>query len=375
MILDAIHDNDADLLLGIDLPAEEFSVPESIVEDGVALTYTVRPLKAPRKLLSKTSELGNRFLGLVEGDDGDFPKRVVQFAKRYGVLSICQCGKPATHFFSSGLFGKEYCRVVKVDRRYSESLERWRAYSSVVRSLVRLIYATQVQKPGASEDWRVVLVELFPEFLNPVRRTPKAFHQKLMQHLVPDNPIYAPAPTPIPAVVDVLSRFAPKTPTEARFILRWALNRLLAMSDLSISIDSSTSKTRMRILPSAPSRRILSVVTLHLAQLASKSAGVSLCADCQRPFFLDGFQSAYRNAYCGNCSAGRAASRNYRQKNRLNPDRARQKRLSDPDAAAIRQEWKRMKERSPKMQFYRQQAEKYGVSVRAITKVISRESH
>jgi len=122
----------------------------------------------------------DRFIGIESAAD------VLAFAKRHGVLGICEAhslpGSPHTPLPRLRLHPVEevFCSPKALDktgRRYSEPLRVWFELARQARSLWLIAEAVQGGKPGKAEDWRIVFEDASAgEITGLARRTKTSRH-------------------------------------------------------------------------------------------------------------------------------------------------------------------------------------------------------
>ncbi len=104
-----------------------------------------------------TPELLTEFAALPDASD----ERILRFARRWGVLSICEHGLPASH--NPGRLGDHHggCRPLGWTESSPwwdgwEPLDSWRHFAGQARGLINIAAQVHVEKPGSDADWAIV---------------------------------------------------------------------------------------------------------------------------------------------------------------------------------------------------------------------------
>ena len=141
------------------------SVPGRIELDQDVLRWNVvdpdtREKKAPTDLLE-------RFVHLSDAD----PKRILDFARKWGVLGICeQHGLPHTHNPGYATNGQHGCWPQGWPGECWEPIEKWRSLARRFAACLRLAVAIDVGKKGEFNDWQVAQHSDVPQNLAQARQ-------------------------------------------------------------------------------------------------------------------------------------------------------------------------------------------------------------
>ena len=115
------------------------------------IEYLKRPAANPSGML-------DAFVRIKGADD------VLRFARRYGPLSLCEHGLPASHrpvprFRLDKPPADSYCRPVGYPSNCSEPVGRWYFYVRLARALLEIGAASWQERPGSKTSWKDVFDE------------------------------------------------------------------------------------------------------------------------------------------------------------------------------------------------------------------------
>jgi hypothetical protein len=83
---------------------------------------------------------------------------ILRFAKRYGVLRICEHMLPASHSAAvPDFYTRASCEPLGHDARRCEPLSGWFGFAEQARGMLKIAAALNMGKPGAKSDWLAVL--------------------------------------------------------------------------------------------------------------------------------------------------------------------------------------------------------------------------
>ena len=96
------------------------------------------------------------------------PDRIWDYARKWGMLLICEHGLPCTHnpYPSLSILSQStatpvtWCKPREdPDGAWWESIEVWQSYSRLMRSLINVASYLHFDKPARAEDWETVFIE------------------------------------------------------------------------------------------------------------------------------------------------------------------------------------------------------------------------
>jgi hypothetical protein len=90
------------------------------------------------------------FVSLAKTPEERFSRNVLAFARNWGVLRICEHGKPSGHFNDCAPISH------RESAWYTEPLEAWRRYARQLRGLLLIAAKLRLEELGEPEDWRAV---------------------------------------------------------------------------------------------------------------------------------------------------------------------------------------------------------------------------
>lgn len=205
------------------------------------------------------------FVALADSDDG---RDVLRFAERWGVLELCEHGKPYWHMGPEG--EPSTCQPIM-----REPLEAWRSYAQRARALLAVAAHVQQREPGHLEDWAT--------FYGP--------------ELAADRPIGE------SAEVDGL-------------YLTEALTGWLSLGRVGARAQWSEWRSRPELTVAAPT--LFGAIARELAFQAGRVDGLYTCDGCGYPFSPARKPRAGERTWCIDCrEAGepeRAAKRDARER-------------------------------------------------------------
>ncbi|HEX5731512.1 MAG TPA: hypothetical protein VF131_01665 [Blastocatellia bacterium] len=325
-------------------------VPSLVKVEQDHLIYSVRDRSVSLNPL-KPFQVLEDFLGL-EGASDD---HIVIFAKRWGVLGICEHGLPASHNsmyipfdgpLAQEILQKGYrdtCLPVRNsgDMGY-EPLEAWRFWIQQANTIIRLAADLHSNRRGDIKYWQIL------------RYNPHHFEGFLGNNKTPSNP---------PPVV------------LGRIILASYLNGWLQLTGVQPFFYWEGHQTFLR-LASWTTDQLLSVLGTQMMLMINRSSGYALCSSCGRPFFLRRGQGISRNVYCDAANCGRKAANRLAQvrfhlRNAENPLRRKRDRtrLTEQQVKAIKNKCQKYKGDSYPPGFIQELANQNGVSKSLVYKI------
>lgn len=116
------------------------------------------PDEDPDRPPSKSPTLLMEFTRLSDPKAGN--EAILAFARKWGVLELCDHGLPCTHNHLQEYFmPNNWCSPNKYtdgERRYFESLRRWKYYAEQARAMLSIAACLRHGNPGRKEDWRLI---------------------------------------------------------------------------------------------------------------------------------------------------------------------------------------------------------------------------
>lgn len=231
------------------------------------------------------------FLSLAEDDSG---KRIVAYAKRWGVLNICEHDLPCSHNppawdYDTGVPGFastfDSCRprthgdpIFRKATDFNwEPLEVWREYARVFRALVGVAGRLSEGAPSSPSQWEALC----------------------------DGPLFF--------LRGNGSSSWPRSAVDTAALLTDALTILLGLAGVRPHV--AVVGERPAVTLGAPN--LFGALTMQALMASSAAGGFYFCSGCGLPFVVVGGRrlQAGRNHYCPACGTGAArrdASRRYR---------------------------------------------------------------
>jgi hypothetical protein len=249
------------------LPAGSIWAPDSIELTEDRLTWaTVKGYREVRPGIRLLTE----FLALNDAK----PDEILNYARRWGVLSICEHNLPSSHAAD--------CRALgwHDGGRLWEPLAVWRRFARDGRALLNVASQLNAGKPGAAEDWGAIFVD---------QTTP------------------GPAPWWQQSVeADAL-------------MLTQVLNEWLGLGNVRPYVGRSR-RSGLIIHLGGGSSGLFGVLAVQLVMAAAASEGFAMCSACGGPYLPRRRPAAGRRRYCEKCrEAGasiRDAARDYKRRSK-----------------------------------------------------------
>lgn len=139
------------------LSSSKAGIPAYVELKGNRLLWTwwdpADPTKAPHE--AEPKGMLDTFVRIQDGP------AVLRFARRYGVLGICEHGLPASHNppppSPAGSSRVWWCYPLGWSEDVCwEPLDRWYYFAGLARALVAIAANFRQNKPGSADDWRAV---------------------------------------------------------------------------------------------------------------------------------------------------------------------------------------------------------------------------
>jgi hypothetical protein len=251
-----------------ELPLGAWLVPPGLdLQDGW-LIYERRPIRMKEQAV--IAGIKQNFLfdfsELAEADDA----RILKYARKFGVLGLCQHEKPLGHITRWPIEG--LCTPVGGPVEYKERTEKWRFFSRGFRAVLRISAALHEGKPGDNEDWQNAL------------SLPRAAIRS-------SNPWEH-----IAGIINLLMSWSAVHPY-------WSAN--------------SDGTMKIVFISSVHESALFTTLLTELLFAITKTRGVLVCSDCGRLFLPKQPARTGVRRFCGSCglrAAWRAASKAYRSR-------------------------------------------------------------
>jgi hypothetical protein len=332
--------------------------PGSVKVEGNNLVYSARTVRTYLNT-DKPYEPLQSFLAL----DGAVDSRIASFARRWGVLGICEHGLPASH--NSGFYTfpdtpgwtlyeqdefREHCNPLgRKSGDWYEPLAEWNFWIRQASIIVRLGADLHGSRPGRTDDWNAMgyKPEGYKHF------TARGQSVKLIA-----EPRVPSLPPPVPI---------------GRMLLAQYINDWLAITGVRPFFFWEDGEHGFCLL-SEGIDTLLATLSVQILLLINKASGYAFCSNCGRPFLLRHRQSAARNIYCDSTNCGTAASRRaaqkqYRLREQQDPSREkRQIKITRDEKQTIRRLCNTYEEYPPN--FIKNLAKKYEVDISYIYRIL-----
>lgn len=249
----------------------------------------VKPPHAPREKLTMLHEFQELADAPAEG--------IRDYARRWGVLSICDHGLPSTHNARSSTSwerpaGMEYCYPKRYplddptpaywisDGWFQEPVDRWRHYAREAGAILRLAPFLWAGKLGDASDWEVF----------------SPGHEAWRQRY--GLPI-----------------------KEERRLLSWRVSQWLEWGGVKpFFLWQGVEAPHLQLEP----RGLFGLLAMHLALAVSQVEGFAVCSECGNPYIPRRKPRDDQRNYCPTCQAlgapARYASSNYHKRRRGRAD-------------------------------------------------------
>jgi hypothetical protein len=333
-------------------------------------------------------EILGGFLELADSDD----QAILEYARKWGVLGLCKHGLPAAHRRSPDrksrmfILEKPGCTITRKGDWLYESLDRWRYYARLMRSIVSLAVEAGKARVRNEEEFRAAVIAQFQaskaadevdgksriEHFRIIR--PKGFGTK-RHSAFPKVEISAEVPGKVEdwqiVIQDswdglTLGIYSVDPVRTARMQLCKAINGFLELSGVVPRVMWSD-EPRFKLAGRAARGFLFPTLAVQLMLLINGSPDYALCSSCSKPILLRKGQSISRRSYCKDCgakAARREAVKKYYKAERTNPERKKRIRLKAKEVQTIQRLLKKSKPGLVK-----ELAKKYGVSEWAIYKI------
>jgi hypothetical protein len=252
-----------------DLPLATWIVPPELkLQDGW-LVYERRPffLQEEPVLARIQKNILFDFSELAEADDS----RVLNYARKFGVLGLCEHGKPLGHITRMPI--EKVCTPLGWPRECREPIERWRFFALGFRAVLRISVALHEGKNGDAEDWTHAL----------------------------NLPRIAERGAPWAHVVGIVNHLMSWAAVQPYWILR------------------ADNTMGMELRASVPDSALFATLVTELLFTITQTKGLLICSDCGRFFLPKHPPRTGVRRFCERCgvkAAWRSASTDYRRRKR-----------------------------------------------------------
>lgn len=230
--------------------------PKSIELMGGLLVWRPDDEGAPQdNTQPKDIGLLNKFVRLCSKNSS--PEDFLRFARRWGVLGICQHFKPFPHRrYDLDLENPKACEYFQLaSGQYFEPLEIWRQFSREVRAILRIASRLHQGEQGYFEDWKV---------LNPTLKRPLKRSREMLLF----------------ERVEIAER----------------IQQLLEHGNLKGQITWYDKSPLIYV-----SCNLLGLIGCQLMLVVSRSQGIAICTSCGSPYPPKKRTSPGRGNYCDPC--------------------------------------------------------------------------
>jgi hypothetical protein len=253
-------------MLDRDLPIGSWTVPTDVELDAAGEHLVWRSL--PSRSVAPAPGVMHEFVLLA----GASAEAILAFARRWGVLGICEHGLPARHNAPMWMAGQTYehgCKPVAVgevnpigrEGTFVEPIDAWRRLAHRVRAVVTLATRLHDGEPGSAEDWSAALAMDDSHFKVTLLPRPDGGPENVL--------INPPSPwTLIMAAQEIINLGG------VRPQLRWAGD-----AGYTITIGAGDSEGNQPALFAA--------VAAQLAFALARSDDLAICSGCGEPYSLD----------------------------------------------------------------------------------------
>jgi DNA-directed RNA polymerase subunit RPC12/RpoP len=270
--------------LGRPLSTRALYVPQTIELRGTRANRHIQWLPRPSNPVNPTATLLDQFVRLGDATE----ERILQYARRWGVLGICVHGLPSSHNPPVGDPTRDraacFAMTVKdVDPskpdepvEHYEWLDDWKRFSNASRSLLNIATRLYNGKPGFPQDWQRVVM------CNPFMRPPR------------------------------IPWWEPRVGVD-RSQLSGVMNDWLLWGGVRPTMEYGRDFWSVKLT----GHGLFGVLAVYLSLSIAKTGGFAICTSCSRPYLPRRQPNANRRQYCPECgrkAAMRDAARDYRRR-------------------------------------------------------------
>lgn len=264
-----------------------------------AATALDRPLAIARLLIPGVLELAEDEIRWASGDRDNRQKErkpgpdvlerftrladapvqeILAYARRWGVLALCEHGLPVTH--DHGCRPRGWRDGAWYDGR--DSVAVWRQFSRQARSILAIAARLHQRRVGSPADWQAVYSESG-------RQAP--WWQQGME--------------------------------VERLILARVLNQWLTIAAVAPCIQWDSAGPKVRLASGSGNATLFSVVATQLVFAVSRVDGVEMCSGCAAPFIPSRRPRPKQRRYCPPCRAAGVPLKHAQRDRRRRLQRAR----------------------------------------------------
>jgi hypothetical protein len=285
------------------------SVDGSVVRYGLADRETRGPAGSVWRVaaVEERSEVMLRgFARLGDVPETRFPARLEAFARRWGVLGLCQHGLPATHPITAEMLPLEAPCGLWMTPTATEPVALWREYARQARAVLDVAAAL------VSEE--VAATELRPDLPSPTAAEQEAAAWSIALRRFPPR---SDAP---PAILDYLE--GPDRVTQRRWLLDRAIARWTNVAGIQLVPDFAGGQpVRLGV------RSLFGALAVQLLFAAVCAPFTRSCAGCGKLFSPSRKPRGEEKSWCPRCKGKEkdhaAASARFRAREAADPNRAK----------------------------------------------------
>jgi hypothetical protein len=247
----------------------EWLRPALVRVDDEQLTWTLGgdPVRPAVGLLTSFAEL-------VDAP----PEKIGRYARRWGILELCEHGMPVTHSRLAFGMGSEEegrkpdgCGLLASETagEFTESLELWRLYARQARSMLNLANALYEGRPGSEEDWRSVL---------DTRAAAVGMSSS--------------------GELDLGKLFAIRAhPSSRRFVLGNRVGWWLELGAVRVALQWPAEGVRIELIGSG----LFGALAVQLAMAVSRTDGLGICSGCSQWYVKSRRPASGHRRFCEDC--------------------------------------------------------------------------
>jgi hypothetical protein len=263
-------------------PERRWWVPARVEVVGQNLVWSARPGQE----VSRLANLWEEFLTL----DVDAPQRVGAFARRWGVLGLCEDhGFPMNHLpvqpqprsETLSEFGFRCPPARRDEGTWIEPLDGWKHWFGRATRLLRVVGRLAEGQSAPEADWRAACE--WPE-------------------LGGDRGPWSP----------------PRTPTEQRAQLARTITNWLRLGQMRASVEWSGREPELFLGGAG----LFGAIALQLALAVTRQQGFAICSECWKVYSVKRRPRVGLGRYCATCGA-KAANREAQRRRRMRSHSAR----------------------------------------------------
>lgn len=288
-------------------------VPEIIGFKGDKLVYGS---PSSTEETAPPSDLLVRFLSLRDAPES----AIVDFARSYGVLALCEHGTPFAHCGNQQIYKKGGCRRGDwKPRLYFESIRDWRKLSRAFNATLNIFSRVRQGWAGLEEDWKTIDLpgRTVPPVIYLARPTEstESPDDNTVSALYRMRVMLAPQPSPKPNQRDRAADF------DGRMLCQYWLNPMIRMGRLFPRLSWHGERINFELsaaglLPS-DAYNLFGSLILQLTLAVAGAQGFAVCGDCGKSFMPKKLPNPRRRRFCPDCgikAARKFASRDYRRR-------------------------------------------------------------